>query len=501
MAKTVILETNVLYDIGLNRIRIEDVRQPGEHLCYSPISIIELVSKLNDRSFEDRKAAANVILKHRIDELPDPESHLTKLFGYKLAKPAPSYSDTVRALATGQNLEEIRRGVPDDEALVQHSLHVPFTATWREKAEQEWVDSLISLMEENIPGFQKWYAKDPKKRSSSVPKLRGEKKKKFLYEMKSREWFSQVISACQMRAFFKADNNDLRVVTKQKVNKLTDAITKIEFYAHMYTYYLIRLMTEGLLPKKNDSGDIDFFLYSTDDDHVVATNEKKWSALADTAGFSHRIRKYGLNKTAQAKDWNSPEENAARYHIMRDAATYRKMSFKDYIKVTQAEDWNWLKESAATYRKMSFEDYIEPRPFVRSGKFCFKGTRITVYDILEYLAGGMTEDELLVDFPDLTPQHIRAARDFSDFHNLQLAPSSNDLERVVSRDPEIHSGDLVFSGTRVPVDTLVDYLKGGDNIEEFLKDFPTVTRWQVESYLEVSFKALDHLGTQSANTA
>ena len=74
-----------------------------------------------------------------------------------------------------------------------------------------------------------------------------------------------------------------------------------------------------------------------------------------------------------------------------------------------------------------------------------------------------------------------------------------EMERVVSRDPEIHSGDLVFSGTRVPVDTLVDYLKGGDNIEEFLKNFPTVTRWQVKSYLEVSSKAIDHLGTQSAN--
>ncbi len=416
MAKTVILETHVLYDIGLNRIRIEDVRQPGEHLCYSPISIIELVSKLNDRSFEDRKAAANVILTHRIDELPDPESYLTMLFGYKLAEPAPSYSDAVRALATGQSLEEVRRGVPD-EVLVRHSLHVPFTATWREKAEQEWVNSLISLMEENIPGFREWYAKNPKKQSSSVPKLRGKKKKKFLYEMKSREWFSQVISACQMRAFFKADNNDLRVVTKQKGNKLTDAITRIEFYAHMYTYYLIRLMTEGLLPKKSDSGDIDFFLYATDDDHVVATNEKKWSALADTAGFFQRIRKYGLNKTAQSKDWNIPEVNAAKYHIMRDAAKYRKMSFEDYIKVTQAEDWNWIKESAAKYRKMSSEDYIEPQPFVRSGKFCFKGTRITVYDILEYLAGGMTEDELLVDFPVLTPQHIRAAKDFSEGQN------------------------------------------------------------------------------------
>ena len=62
---------------------------------------------------------------------------------------------------------------------------------------------------------------------------------------------------------------------------------------------------------------------------------------------------------------------------------------------------------------MHFEDYLEPRPGVRSGKICFKGTRITVYDVLEYLDGGMTEAELLADFPTLTPQHIRVARDFS----------------------------------------------------------------------------------------
>ncbi len=83
-----------------------------------------------------------------------------------------------------------------------------------------------------------------------------------------------------------------------------------------------------------------------------------------------------------------------------------------------------VKEKAARYGNTEFEDYIEIRPGVRSGKPCFKGTRITVYDVLEYLAGGMTEVELLADFPTLTPQHIRAARAFSDAHKLQLAPGS-----------------------------------------------------------------------------
>ena len=390
MTKTVILDTNVLYDIGLNRVRIEDIGRPREHLCYSPISIIELVSKLDDRSFADRKAAAGVILKHRIDELPDPESYLTTAFGYKLAEPAPSYSDAVRALAKGQSLEEVRSGVPDYEVRVRRCLNVPFAATWREKGEQEWVESLITLMAENIPGFQEWYAKDPEKRSSSVPKLRGEEKKKFLVGMKSREWSARIISACQMRAFFKADKNDLGVFTKQRADELAAAIPKIECYSRMYMHYLIRLMTEGFLPQQNDSGDIDFFLYSIDDDHVVATKDNRWINIAEAAGFARRIRLHGceLSEAALAEGRNCPEEEAARYG------------------------------------NMDFEDYIEIRPGVRSGKPCFKGTRIAVYDVLEYLEGGMTEVELLADFPTLTPQHILAARAFSDAHKLQLAPGS-----------------------------------------------------------------------------
>ena len=73
---------------------------------------------------------------------------------------------------------------------------------------------------------------------------------------------------------------------------------------------------------------------------------------------------------------------------------------------------------------MHFDHYIEIRPGVRAGKPCFKGTRITVYDVLEYLAGEMNEDELLDDFPDLTPHHIRAARAYSDAQKQRLATGS-----------------------------------------------------------------------------
>ena len=75
----------------------------------------------------------------------------------------------------------------------------------------------------------------------------------------------------------------------------------------------------------------------------------------------------------------------------------------------------------------------------------------------------------------------------------ETGDGSVELGRVVSRNPEIHSGDLVFAATRVPVDTLVDYLKNDHSVEEFLRDFPTVERWQVESYLELSPDGIERL--------
>ena len=64
------------------------------------------------------------------------------------------------------------------------------------------------------------------------------------------------------------------------------------------------------------------------------------------------------------------------------------------------------------------------------------------------------------------------------------------LEQVVSRDPEVVSGALVFAGTRVPVEILIDYLKAGDSIDRFLEGFPTVTRTQAEAFLEMGLEAV-----------
>lgn len=61
---------------------------------------------------------------------------------------------------------------------------------------------------------------------------------------------------------------------------------------------------------------------------------------------------------------------------------------------------------------------------------------------------------------------------------------------IISASPDVMGGTPVFAGTRVPVQTLLDYLKAGESIDDFLDGFPTVTREQVVTLLEEAGKQL-----------
>ncbi len=62
-------------------------------------------------------------------------------------------------------------------------------------------------------------------------------------------------------------------------------------------------------------------------------------------------------------------------------------------------------------------------------------------------------------------------------------------EQIITCDEEVVSGTPVFAGTRVPVATLIDYLKAGDSLERFLDGFPTVTRAQAIAFLDMALEA------------
>ena len=62
---------------------------------------------------------------------------------------------------------------------------------------------------------------------------------------------------------------------------------------------------------------------------------------------------------------------------------------------------------------MNYRDYITIDPNKRAGKPCVRGLRITVYEVLEYLASDMSEEQILHDFPDLTPEDLKACIAFA----------------------------------------------------------------------------------------
>jgi len=81
-------------------------------------------------------------------------------------------------------------------------------------------------------------------------------------------------------------------------------------------------------------------------------------------------------------------------------------------------------ESGAILGAMDYKDFITIEPGKRGGKPCVRGLRITVYDVLEYLASGMSEDEILQDFPDLTREDIRACLAFAADRERRLVSAS-----------------------------------------------------------------------------
>ncbi len=70
---------------------------------------------------------------------------------------------------------------------------------------------------------------------------------------------------------------------------------------------------------------------------------------------------------------------------------------------------------------MELTAIIEARAGIRSGKPCFVGTRIAVYDVLDYLASGMTPSQIVGDFPELSETHVLAAIEFAALRERRLA--------------------------------------------------------------------------------
>ena len=135
---------------------------------------------------------------------------------------------------------------------------------------------------------------------------------------------------------------------------------------------------------------------------------------------------------------------------------------------------------------MQMSSVVKIDPEIMSGAPCFSGTRVTIQTLIDHLEAGDSIEDFLDGFPSVSREQVIAFLKNEIFPNPQTKKkiSTALMSSVVKIDPEIMSGAPCFSGTRVPIQNLIDYLEGGDTIEEFLDGFPTVSREQVIAFLE-----------------
>ncbi len=291
MAERIVADTNVFYYLANGRVNVNQFVQGREVLCCSPLSIIEIISGMDQESFDRRQNAARAILDSRATILVDPQSFLTRdVFGHQLGVETVNWMEILQAVAQSPNLESLASGVPDFRQMRVRTVSVDYLRQWRETIDTQWREDLLDVLRDNLANFDEVYAALRAGGRGAPPRLRGDRRNRFLAFINSPEWYVEQLRALYQRSLHYAAEPHNPDLGAANVRVIGDFVDRLACYMAVYGRYVHRLLVDGAFPQQNDSGDIELFLYSTSDDTVVATAERLWHRLAREAGYEQRVR-------------------------------------------------------------------------------------------------------------------------------------------------------------------------------------------------------------------
>jgi hypothetical protein len=255
-------DTNVWYDIGSGGRDPAALKSGGNRLIATPTSFLELASRIDERTFPERKAAAQAVVSHADEIAEDCESHLAKLWGFQAAGPKMDWIEGFRAIAQASSPAELDQGVNDLGARVTRIVKLSIATQWREYHWNDFRDRVVEALDQHIPGYLAARAKGRSKQ------LGQEDGKKFAKAMRSVEVREFVVKSTFYRALLIVDQVP-REPTKAEYDHAEPLLSA---YADAYIEYVIGCATE-FAPQPNDLGDSECFLYLQDD----------WSFLSSDA--------------------------------------------------------------------------------------------------------------------------------------------------------------------------------------------------------------------------
>jgi hypothetical protein len=290
MQKNVIADTSLYYQLATNGVQLEDIITRGESLACSPLSIIEIVTKMDEQSFEYHRAAIKAIVNLRAKTLPIAQDFLANsIIGLKLNRLPYDWLEVIRGIASAANFEEMKLDIIDPTDFKKRTLSIDHTRQWREVIDEQWMQDLISILRDQVINFEKVRKAIKVGERFSLPILRKDKYS-FLDFINSPKWYIEHLGALYQRALLYGHEPSAPGRAKMPLDAFMATLTNVLCYQGIYSEFMKSILSEGRLPKPADSGVLELMIYLADDSHVVATADSKWQDYAKRAGFENRVR-------------------------------------------------------------------------------------------------------------------------------------------------------------------------------------------------------------------
>ncbi len=270
-----IADTNVWYAIASGIRDPDRLKSGGNRLVATPISFLEIASKIDDDTFEERKAAATAVVVHADYIEEDSESHLARLWGLPTPDSAYPWIDAFKAVAQANSVAELESGVADFQERVIRKLNVPLLEVARTFHWKDFKDSVDDALDTRCPGFKAARAR------GQYIYLKKKGARDFAEDMKSEEVRRYIVESTFIRA--QSTHESLRSATESEYGLAEGLVAP---YVNAYIEYVIGCSRGEFAPQPNDLGDSECFLY-LQNDNVFLSGDGKWVRLARKACPSH----------------------------------------------------------------------------------------------------------------------------------------------------------------------------------------------------------------------
>ncbi len=266
-----VADTNVWYDIGAGWRNPTVLKSGANRLVATPTSFLEIASGIDERTFANRKAAAQAVVSHADEVAEDCESHLAGLWGLSVPGAKIDWIEGFRAIAQASSPAELTHGVSDFDASVVRTVDLTLAAHWRTYHWNDFRDQVERALDGQILGYLAARAKGHSKQ------LNRENAKLFAEAMRLPEVRQFVISSTFFRALMVV-GQDPREPTKEEWSASEPLVSP---YADAYIEYIIACASE-FAPQPNDLGDSECFLYLQEDRRLLSS-DVRWVKIARRA--------------------------------------------------------------------------------------------------------------------------------------------------------------------------------------------------------------------------